>query len=64
MNRLTTESVAVSNISRVAAVVQAVMKKGNTIYGRTHVLYGYAVMAHSFLPAASDSRKNGIAAGY
>ncbi|GBE81194.1 Gamma-glutamyltranspeptidase 1 [Sparassis crispa] len=39
-------NVTVSNINRVASVVQAVVKKGDTIY------------------AASDSRKNGIAAGY
>ncbi|KAH9951517.1 gamma-glutamyltranspeptidase [Amylocystis lapponica] len=39
-------NITVSDINRVAAVVQAVVKKGNRIY------------------AASDSRKNGIAAGY
>lgn len=39
-------NVTVSDINRVAAVVQAVTKKGKMIY------------------AASDSRKNGVAAGY
>jgi gamma-glutamyltranspeptidase/glutathione hydrolase/leukotriene-C4 hydrolase len=39
-------NLTVSDINRVAAVIQAVLRDGSVIY------------------AASDSRKNGIAAGY
>lgn len=56
---------AVFDINRVAAVVQAVVQHNSTIYGvllRSTVLL--VLVAHDYLIAASDSRKNGIAAGY
>jgi len=44
--RIRGHNVTVQSFSRIAAVIQVVMKEGDTIY------------------AASDSRKNGVAAGY
>lgn len=60
-----TEHCIVSDIGRVAAVVQLVTKQGNTIYGQSSTI----CCCHDFnsdivLSAASDSRKRGKAAGY
>ena len=56
--------VSVEDIDRVASVVQAVMKKGDTIYGKA-LSVDSANRTLTINPlAASDSRKNGIAAGY
>ena len=62
----------VGDIDRAAAVIQAVMKDGDTIYGslfnsclKIFSLYAVSMLIIGFAPiAASDSRKNGIAAGY
>ena len=56
----------VSDVNRIAAVIQAVVKEGDTIYGSSFVLLKPAELFFLiYRPlAASDSRKNGIAAGY
>lgn len=58
----------VNDINRVAAVVQVVAKVGDTIYGKC-LAFGVKVwlikcIEYTTCTAASDSRKNGIAAGY
>lgn len=64
----------VLDASRVAAVVQVVMKDGDTIYGTFLLSSHYTLVfltdsKYVFVlfvthVAASDSRKNGIASGY
>ncbi len=56
---------SVEDIDRISSVVNAVLKRDGMLYG-THITIGFSP---SFRPlqrksAASDSRKNGIAAGY
>lgn len=53
----------VFDINRVAAVIQAVVQHNSTIYGM-YYLFLLVLIVHDYLIAASDSRKNGIAAGY
>jgi hypothetical protein len=56
---------AVLPVDRVAAVVNAVTKHDNKYYGSSLLfLVRCLVLTWSLLLAASDSRKNGIAAGY
>ena len=58
----------VADVNRVAAVIQAVLKDGPLITGKwcTDCIKSVWVLSTAFLLfiAASDSRKNGIAAGY
>ena len=56
----------VSDVNRIAAVIQAVVKEGDTIYGSYFFLVKSSELFFLiYRPlAASDSRKNGIAAGY
>ncbi len=54
--------VTVLDVNRIAAVVQAVVKKEGVVYGMCTLLCGsIGLILHA---AASDSRKNGVAAGY
>lgn len=55
-----------ADIDRVAAVVQVVMKDGDTVYGSFITLSIQSILCSTAVipTAASDSRKNGIAAGY
>lgn len=57
---------SVEDINRVAAAMYAVVKKGDTLYGKCHQfsLMPTAQRLTTCVIAASDSRKNGIAAGY
>ena len=49
-----------------AAVIQAIVQHNSTIYGMLSLRSTFllVLVAHDYLLAASDSRKNGIAAGY
>jgi hypothetical protein len=57
---------AVSDINRIAAVIQAVMAKDGELFGGW--LFRPCFIGESdstyYPTAASDSRKNGVAAGY
>lgn len=54
----------VLDINRVAAVVQAVLREDSIIYGAYLQTTGDLSPTNILHTAASDSRKNGIAAGY
>lgn len=68
VNSLDTDVLVVSDINRIAAVVQAVMAKDGDIFGRWLFprcsCSSKSQYASRPVTAASDSRKNGIAAGY
>jgi len=57
----------VSDVNRVAAVIQAVAKDNSIIYGKPILVKSFLNLLTPYFYdalAASDSRKNGIAAGY
>lgn len=58
-----TDPVTVADVNRIAGVINAVSKQNGSFYGAFALCLAYALCLIGY-SGASDSRKNGIAAGY